>query len=184
MTGGRFLPDNPDGTLNNLNGEGDAEYVNVITPKQYLPRYTFFTDPTYPETNLVIVRVRDPATGVMPDVTLDCAGLLGGWTPVGSAGRYEMTRVDLSTGNFQGVGMCNNGVHTIQATVPAGIDGQAPSVPQFGVTVWGWGNNITFPSDDSNPNDQTNPRYTKWVSYGYPAGANFKPLNSARLPAH
>jgi hypothetical protein len=171
MTGGQHF-----------NGRGDPEFVNVVPPAQYLPRYTFFTDPTYPETNLVIVRVRDAATGVMPDVTLDCAGLLGGWTPVGTSGKYEMTRTDLSTGDFQGVGMCNNGVHTIQAAVNAGVDGQAPSVAQFGVTIWGWGNDITWPTDDGGA-DETNPKFTRWVSYGYPAGANFKPLNSARLPA-
>jgi hypothetical protein len=166
-----------------FNGRGDPEFINVVPPAQYLPRYTFFTDPTYPETNLVIVRARDPATGVMPDVTLDCAGLLGGWTPVGTSGKYEMTRTDLSTGDFQGVGMCNNGVHTIAGAVNAGVDGQAPSVAQFGVTIWGWGNDITFPTDDAGAGDEANPKFTRWVSYGYPAGANFKPLNSARLPA-
>jgi hypothetical protein len=139
-----------------------------------LPRYTFFSDPTYPETNLVVVRARDDATGRMPDVTLDCAGLLGGWFPVGTSGVYEMTRVDLSTGDFQGVGGCDNGVHT--------IDG-APASARFGVTVWGWGNPITWPSDDGGV-DETNPRFTRWVSYGYPAGANFKPLSSAILSAH
>ncbi len=154
-------------------GTGDPEFVNVVPPAQYLPRYTFFTDPTYPETNLVLVRVRDAATGLMPDVTLDCAGVLGGWTPVGSAGTYEMTRVDLSTGNFQGVGKCDNGVHTIAAT---------PADGRFGVTVWGWGNDITWPPDNG-PTDEANPLFTRWVSYGYPAGANFKPLSGAVLPA-
>jgi hypothetical protein len=97
---------------------------------------------------------------------------------VGTSGKYEMTRTDLSTGDFQGVGMCNNGVHTIQGSVNAGVDGQAPPVAQFGVTVWGWGNDITYAGTD-----ETNPKSTRWVSYGYPAGANFKPLNAARLPA-
>ena len=35
---------------------GDPEFVNVIPPEQYLAGYTFFTDPTYPETHLVFVR--------------------------------------------------------------------------------------------------------------------------------
>jgi hypothetical protein len=162
-----------------FDGDGDPEFVNVVPPAQYLPRYTFFTDPTYPETNLVVVRMRDPSTGLMPDIRLDCAGLLSGFQPVGTTGRYEMTRVDLSTGNFQGVGACNNGVHTIEGTLAVMSDGAAPPTPHFGVTVWGWGNDITWPP----PLDQTNPLYTRWVSYGYPAGANFKPLNAAVFPA-
>ena len=155
-------------------GTGDPEFVNVVPPAQYLPKYTFFTDPTYPETNLVVVRTTDPATGKMPDVTLDCAGVLSGWTAVGSAGLYEMTRVDLSTGDFQGVGGCDNGVHVI---------GAASSTASFGVTVWGWGNDITWPTDNIPAGDEQNPLFTRWVSYGYPAGANFKPLNSAVLLA-
>lgn len=151
-------------------GTGDPDFVEVVPPAQYLPRYTFFTDPTYPETNLVVVRVRDTSTGAMPDVTLDCAGVLGGWTPVGTSGTYEMTRVDLSTGDFQGVGACNNGVHEITAS---------PSTGRFGVTVWGWGSGATW-----GPDDETNPLFTRWVSYGYPAGANFAPLSGARIPAH
>jgi hypothetical protein len=157
-----------------FDGTGDPEFVNVVPPAQYLPRYTFFTDPTYPETNLVIVRARDPQTGQMPDVQLDCAGTLGGWTAVGTAGTYEMTRVDLSTGNFQGVGGCNNGVHVISSTATSG---------GIGVTVWGWGNDITWPPDDNPAVDEANPLSTRWVSYGYPAGANFKPLNTAVLQA-
>src|SRR5262249_42529681 len=43
-----------------FDGAGDPEFVNVVPPAQFLPRYTFFTDPTYPETNLVVVRARDP----------------------------------------------------------------------------------------------------------------------------
>jgi hypothetical protein len=154
-------------------GTGDPEFVNVVPPAQFLPRYTFFTDPTYPETNLVVVRARDAVTGAMPDVVLDCAGLLSGWTAVGTSGTYEMTRLDLSTGNFQGVGGCDNGVHVIQSTTTNAA---------FGVTVWGWGNDVTWPTDNGTA-DETNPLFTRWVSYGYPAGANFKPLNTAVLPA-
>ncbi|HEY3818455.1 MAG TPA: IgGFc-binding protein [Polyangiaceae bacterium] len=156
-----------------FDGTGDPEFVNVIPPAQFLPRYTFFTDPTYPETNLVVVRTTDPSTGQMPVVTLDCAGVLGGWTPVDTAGTFQMTRVDLSTGNFQGVGGCNNGVHVI---------GASSATASIGVTVWGWGNDLTWPTDNGT-SDETNPLFTRWVSYGYPAGANFRPLNSAVLPA-
>ncbi|HEX7665540.1 MAG TPA: IgGFc-binding protein, partial [Polyangiaceae bacterium] len=88
MTGGKtFGPIEPSGDPMNPNslggGEGDPEFVNVITPKQFLPRYTFFTDPTYPETNLVVTRVKDPTLG-FPDVALDCAGSLTGWVNVGT----------------------------------------------------------------------------------------------------
>jgi hypothetical protein len=154
-------------------GTGDPDFVNVVAPAQYLPRYTFFTDPTYPETNLVVVRVRDAATKQFPEVDLDCFGVLGPWSPIDSAGKYQLTRVDLSTGDFQAQGACDNGVHRIAATLGAGT-----GTPQFGVTVWGWGNAITYP-----PHDDTNPKSTRWVSYGYPAGANLKQLNDVILPA-
>jgi hypothetical protein len=175
--GGSICPGTDDGPLK---GFGDPEFLNVVPPAQFLPRYTFFTDPTYPETNLVLVRVRDPQTNAMPDVTLDCAGVLGGWQAVGSSGKYEMTRTDLSTGDFQGVGSCNNGVHTITASLPATTG--MPPTPQVGVTVWGWGNETTWPTDTS-VTDELNAKFTRWVSYGYPAGANFKPLNTAVLRA-
>ena len=154
-----------------FDGTGDPEFVNVLTPAQFLPRYTFFTDPTYPETNLVITREKDQATNTFPDVILDCAGLLSGWKNVGTQGRYQFTRVDLSTGNFQGVGNCNNGVHTIVGQLVQGT-------PRFGVTVWGWGNALTWPGPE-----EDNPKFTRWVSYGYPAGANISTLNSVVLPA-
>ena len=85
-----------------------------------------------------------------------------------------MTRVDLSTGDFQGVGGCNNGVHVIASSSASA---------RFGVTVWGWGNDITWPTDNQQNGDEENPMFTRWVSYGYPAGANFEPLNTAVLPA-
>jgi hypothetical protein len=180
MTGGDIPPFVPvSGTPGETpdDGEGDAEFVNVVPPAQYLPRYTFFTDPTYPETSLVVVRVRDPILGVFPDVALDCTGTLGSWADVGTGGVYQYTRVDLSTANFMPVGGCDNGVHTIEATF-AGVDSGVP-VPKLGVAVWGWGNTITLP----NPDD-TDPRSTRWVSYGYPAGANFGKLNNVFIPAN
>ncbi|MGH7280386.1 MAG: IgGFc-binding protein, partial [Polyangiaceae bacterium] len=161
MTGGLPFGNAADG----LGGEGDPEFVNVITPSQYLPRYTFFTDPTYPETNLVVVRTKDASLG-FPNVSLDCAGTLSGWTNIGSSGKYQFTRTDLSRDNFVGVGGCNNGVHTIVAN----FDGNPVSpIPQFGVTVWGWGSPRTDNNDDSGGNEETNPKFTRWVSYGYPA---------------
>jgi len=179
MTGGCSVASPNDSNCNEgqaYDGMGDPEFVNVVPPKQYLPRYTFFTDPTYPETNLVITRSRDAATGLMPDVALDCAGTLGGWRSVGTGGLYEFTRIDLSTGNFQGQNGCNNGVHTIVGTINGDAGAGAAS---FGVTVWGFGNPVTWPPRG----DETNPLATRWVSYGYPAGANFTPLNRVTLRA-
>ena len=60
MTGSERVP--------GANGLGDPDFVVVVPPEQYLDRYVFFTDPTYPETNLVVVRKRDGA-GVFHDVT-------------------------------------------------------------------------------------------------------------------
>jgi hypothetical protein len=174
MTGGATFGPPPGGI-------GDPEFVNVVSPSQYLPRYTFFTDPTYPETNLVVTRMRDPQTGTFPEVSLDCAGTLGNWRAVGTSGRYEFTRIDLSTGDFVGQNGCNNGVHTMVGSFP--VDAGA-SEPKIGLTVWGWGNNVTWPPDDDPAVDETNPKQTRWVSYGYPAGANLKRLNSVVVPAN
>ena len=172
----------------NFSGVGDPEYVNVVPPAQYLPRYTFFTDPTYPETNLVVVRRLDAPSGLFPDVTLDCAGKLSGWAPVGSSGTYQFTRIDLSTGNFQGQNGCNNGVHTIKGSFASEAGVEAGSgTPYFGVTVWGWGNTVTDPLPDTleaGPLMGENaPNFTRWVSYAYPAGSNFAKLNDVVVPA-
>jgi IgGFc binding protein len=156
-------------------GTGDPEFVNMVTPDQYLPRYTFFTDPTYPETNLVVVRVRDSMTSLFPDVTLDCAGVLTGWTDVGTSGTYQWTRVDLSTGDFMGVGGCDNGVHVITGSLATD---SGTTVPKFGVTIWGWGNPVTW-----EPDEEDNPNFTRWVSYGYPAGADITQLNTVVMSA-
>jgi hypothetical protein len=107
-------------------------------------------------------------------VTLDCAGTLSGWAAVDLEDTREFTRIDLSTGDFVGQNGCDNGVHVMKGSFPA----DAAGTPAFGLTVWGWGNDVTWP-----PDDETNPLFTRWVSYGYPAGANFKKLNSVVVPA-
>ncbi len=139
---------------------GDPEFVNVIPSAQYLSEYTFFTDPTYPETNLVFVRKKGEAG--FSDVTLDCAGVLGGWQPIGTSGLYEFTRYDLSTGMFQGNGACNNGLN------------HAISNGTFGLTVWGWGTDATGSSGSAG--------YSQYVSYAYPAGASVQPINTVVVP--
>lgn len=149
----------PNGALTN-DCRGDSEYVNVVPAKQFLSAYTFFTDPTYPEVALVVVR----ATGKngFAAVTLDCAGALSGWKPVGTSGAYEYTRVDLSTGNFAGIGKCDNGRHQMSSSAP------------FGVTVWGWGSAQTGGAYLS-PNFPG--FYTQAVSYAYPVGMSVRPIN-------
>jgi hypothetical protein len=150
MTGCQVIGDTgPDGCV------GDPEFVNVIPPEQYLSDYIFFTDPTYPDTNLVFVR--EKGMNGFDDVSLDCVGTLSGWMPVDSADTYEYTRVDLVTGNFAPVGMCNNGRH------------EAQSNGAFTLTVWGWGSaGTTLPSEA--------------VSYAYPAGAGVRAINSITVP--
>jgi len=138
-----------DGPLLDTKGYGDADFVLGVPPQQYNDNYVFFADPTYPETNLVIVRARDDH-GSFADVTLDCAGALQGWHAVGD---YEWTRADLTEFEFESVGKCSTGRHEIHSTGP------------FGLWVWGWGTPVTT-------------QYTANVSYGYPGGMNVTPINS------
>lgn len=133
---------------------GDADFVRITPPDQYLRRYVFFTDPTYPNTNLVVVR--RSGDGGFADVSLDCAGTLTGWTPLGSTGAFEYTRLDLITGNFEPQNGCDNGRHEMTSEGP------------FGLWVWGWGT-PEAPGTIS-------------VSYGYPAGENVTPVNDVVVP--
>jgi hypothetical protein len=101
--------------------------------------------------------VRNLGPSGFADVTLDCAGVLTGWQPIGTSGKYEYTRFDLVTGNFQGTGSCTNGRQSMTSTVP------------FGVTVWGWGSAAT--------GEVGSGFYTQYVSYAYPAGQSVAPIN-------
>ena len=132
---------------------GDPEFVNVIPSHQYLTGYTFFADPTYPETDLVLVRSR-AVDGTFKDVVLDCAGPVTGWLPVDPADTFEYTRFDLVRGNFEKQGNCDNGRREIHSDAP------------FGLTVWGWGTHATDPAFNST-----------YVSYAYPAGARVQSIN-------
>lgn len=134
-------------------GAGDPEWVNLIPAAQYQRRYIFFTDPTYSETELLVVRREQD--GEFADVILDCTGPLVAWKPLTEG--LEWTRVQLVTGNFKKVGLCANGRHEISSAQP------------FGVTVWGWGSAASESV------------YTKFVSYAYPAGATIRPINTVDI---
>lgn len=97
--------------------EGDQEWVNVVPALQFLDRYIFFTDPSFPETALVVVRPKGGS-----DVKLACKGTIDGWKSVAN---YEYAYVSLVTGNFQDVDGCSNGRQQMESDGP------------FGVTVWG-----------------------------------------------
>ncbi len=130
-------------------GYGDPDFVLVVPPAQYLQQYVFFADPTYPETNLVVVRTRGKDQQ-FHDVMLDCLGPVSGWQAVDAD--HEVARVDLMTGNYMPVGNCSTGRHEIRSGAP------------FGIWVWGWGTPNTIPT-------------TQNVSYGYPGGMNIVPIN-------
>lgn len=143
-------------------GYGDPDFVRVVPPSQYLKRYVFFTDPTYPETNLVVVRKRTEEAG-FESVTLDCAGELGGWQPLGAD--YEYTRTDLVRHDFEPQGGCNNGLRVMESS------------DAFGLTVWGWGSPET-----SGGTCGALGFSTCYVSYGYPAGEGVRPVNDVFIP--
>jgi hypothetical protein len=145
---------------------GDPEFVNLIPPDQYMSNYIFFTDPTYPETNLVLVR-KNTGQG-FKDVVLDCAGSATGWQPLGTSGAYEYTRIDLVRHDFEPQGACNNGRHEIKSEAP------------FGLTVWGWGTAETGTERSLDPNGSA--PYSQCVSYAYPAGAGVASINQVVVP--
>jgi hypothetical protein len=107
-------------------GQGDPDFVRLVPPEQWLKRYVFFTDPTYPFTALTVVR--KPKNGVFQDVELECMGDVTGWQPVGVG--YEIAHVKI-VDHWNGQNGCNNGVHVMRSDAP------------FGVWVWGWGSEDT-----------------------------------------
>jgi hypothetical protein len=140
--------------MSDTSGFGDPDFSVQVPPQQYLSHYVILTDPSYPETNLVLIR-RPDANNNFQDVTIDCLGSpISGWKPVGS---YEWTRLDLQTGNFQDVNGCSNGRHELKSNAP------------FGLGIWGWGT----------PNTST---FTENVSYSYPGGMNVQPINTVIVP--
>ena len=100
---------------------GDEEFVNVLPPAQFLSTYVFFTDPSYPTTDLVFTRKK---AAVDVPVDLACMGTITGWTPVGSG--------DFETANVHLLPACTNGPHV------------ATSAAAFGITVWGLDNASSY----------------------------------------
>jgi IgGFc binding protein len=108
---------------------GDPDFVNVPAADQFLDRYVFFTDFTYPSTILTMVR-RKTATGFVP-VKLSCGGEVTGWQPLGTSGQYEFAWVQLTDG-FVSKGDCGYGRQ------------EASSDGPFGITVWGMGQDASY----------------------------------------
>lgn len=131
-------------------GMGDPEFVNVVPSGQYLDKYVFFADVNYAETSLTFIRQKTDKG--FSDVSLDCAGTLTGWQPIGKEGQFEFARVDLSRG-FTPVAV--NGKSCFIGPHEAHSDGP------FTITVWGW---------------------DYYVSYAYPAGVGSRPLNTVDYP--
>lgn len=114
--------------------DGDPEFTSVIPTEQYLGKYVFFVDPTYPNSQLVVVRSREEGKELQP-VVLDCAGTLDGWAPLGSSGKHEYTRLRLTKGGEPqpiGTGTCTVGRHEIESAGP------------IAVTVWGSGRHASY----------------------------------------
>jgi hypothetical protein len=132
---------------------GDGEFLNVIPVEQALPRYDLFLEPGYQNSHLVIIRAR--ASAGFADVTLDCLGPIGGFSPLGTSGAYEFARVDLVEANAP-VGACGAGFRNLESTAP------------FVGRAWGW-SELGFENGVG-------------VSYGYPFGFSTKPINEVIVP--
>lgn len=112
---------------------GDPEFVNLVPSDQFLDRYVFFTDYTFPETTLTLVRRK--VGGSFRPVTLECAGEIGGWQRLDDAGEFELTWVRLTTGSVAqkvGTRVCGYGRH------------EAVSEGPFAVYVWGIGKDASY----------------------------------------
>ncbi len=101
---------------------GDEEFVVMLPPAQFLQHYVFFTDPSYPTTNLVLTR--NKTSSGFHDVVIDCLGTVTGWQDVGASGNYQVADVDLIRADVA-VGNCANGRRV--------ADSEGP----FGIVVWG-----------------------------------------------
>jgi hypothetical protein len=130
-------------------GVGDPDFVNVVPTDQFLNEYVFFSDYTYGEGTLNLVRTK--MGDRFHDVTVDCAGVVQGWKPIGFDGRHEFARVDLvrlGKGQAYATGACGHGRHEAKSTGP------------FGLTVWG---------------------FDTYASYAYPGGSGTRTINTAPI---
>lgn len=105
---------------------GDPDFVNLVASGQYLDRYVFYTDYSYAESWLTIVRHK--GTNGFAPIDLDCAGELSGFTPLDAVGDYEIAYVALTHGFIEqsfGSGTCGVGRHEMKSAEP------------FALYVWG-----------------------------------------------
>ncbi len=112
---------------------GDPDYVNVPAADQFLDHYIFFTDFTFPDTRLTVVRRKTP-TGFLP-VDLECAGPIEGWRPLGTSGEYEYAFVKLTDAFLPqkfAKGECSYGRQEARSDGP------------FAITVWGMGIDASY----------------------------------------
>lgn len=130
------------------NHDGDPDFVNLVPSDQFLDRYVFFTDYTFPQTTLTVVRRK--TRGEFKPVSLDCAGEVRDFLPLGDSGEYEWAWVELTR---QGSGVAHGGKTCGYGRHEATSDGP------FSVTVWGVG---------------------YCASYGYAGGMGSRPLNDVQ----
>jgi len=101
---------------------GDPDFVTAVATDQFLDRYIFFTDHTYPETTLTFVRRATP--GGFAPVTLDCMGEVSDFRPLGSDGQLEFAWVRLTADgvpqSFPG-GTCGYGRHEARSHGPFAV---------------------------------------------------------------
>ena len=71
-------------TYNGNGTIGDPDFVNIVPSDQFLDRYVFSADYSYPKTSITLVR-KKTANGFKP-VELACAGVLNGWQALDSKG--------------------------------------------------------------------------------------------------
>ncbi len=129
---------------------GDPDFVSMVPSDQFLDRYVFFTDYTFPETSLTVVRRK--SLGRLHPVTLECAGEITDWQPIGDDGEYELAWVGLTAGYLPQKfpkGECGYGRQVIESEGP------------FSVYVWGMAID---------------------ASYGYAGGMGSRPVNDAPPP--
>lgn len=69
------------------------------------------------------------------DVTIECLGLVDGWVPLGTAGKYQVAHADLVRGN-EPLKNCAASRHVATSNGP------------FGVVVWGtdWAASYGYPA--------------------------------------